>query len=178
MEKDKNGKSKEEKKESIGGLLATLERIDKKLNLFNTMNKTMPAMLLATAAILTAVVYVNRVAYIPDTQITLPQTGEDSTVTQEFIILYPEYRSTITLPDTLVGLALNGFYTDNTAIEFFVQSEQGVTTSLGIASKGSVEGEYFVKWNGAESGSYTLWAELLKPGETSIQSPTVGFNVK
>jgi hypothetical protein len=178
MKKEKQQAKKQPQKESIGGLLATLERIDKKLNLFSTMNKTMPAVLLASVAVLTAVFYVRSVAYIPDTTNLLPETGEEAETTQDFVILYPEYRSSMALPDTVVGLAKSGFYSESTTVEFFIEDSNGHVTSIGIAEKGTVGGEYFVLWDAAAEGSYKLWAEITPQGETTVQSPTVSFEVK
>ena len=82
----------------LGGLIAKIEEIDKKLELFKTMNRTMPVMILVTLGILTATVYLSAVATVPttdsETVAELPETGEsdddnDFLLTQNLKIISP-----------------------------------------------------------------------------------------
>lgn len=164
----------------MSGLFEQLERIDKKLDLFNILGKSMPAVLIATTAILGSVAYVSSVANIPTTPVELPQTGEeveDTAVTESFIILRPEYRSTMSLPATVSGIHVDGFYPDDYTIEFFVQKEQGLVRSIGTGEKADEIGVYETIWEEATRGKYYVWAEISQTDGTVHSSAKIVVNV-
>ncbi|MFC1780510.1 hypothetical protein ACFLY9_02350 [Patescibacteria group bacterium] len=163
-------------KKSISGLLAKIERLEKKLDILNTMGKTVPVMILSIGAILGSVVFLSSVAQYPETTFNLPETGEE--VTEDFIMLYPEHYSSLTLPDEVIGLSLNGFYTNNEVIKFFAQKTGEEKVEISIASKESESGEYKADWESATAGSYTIWAEIESLEGSVVQSESIVVEIK
>jgi hypothetical protein len=172
----KNKKDREEKN-SIGGLLAKIDKIDRKLNLFSTLGKTMPAIVLSSGAILGALVYLISIATVPDTTTELPATGGEIEVTNDFVILYPENYSSTSLPDEVKGLSLNGFYDDLTRVTFLAQKYGGDEIEIGEGTKGSEAGEYTTTWASADAGKYYVWAKITKESGLEYKSASVIVNI-
>lgn len=166
------------KKASISGLLAKIEKLEKKLDLLNTLGKTMPVIILSSGAILGAIVYLSSVATIPDTTSTLPETGEEATLTEDFVILYPEYYTSVTLPDKVSGLSINGFYSDLTQVTFIAQKQGASAIEIGIGQKGSERGEYTTTWTSATEGRYFLWAEITHESGAEYKSDYIIIDIQ
>lgn len=173
----KQEKLKQEGK-SIGGLLAKINRLEKKLDLLNTLGKTMPVVIISAGSILGSLVYLSSVATFPENTSQLPQTGEETQITEDFIILYPEYYSEITLPDEVIGLSINGFYTTGEKVTFYAQKSGEENIEIGSGEKDLEDGEYKTIWENAASGTYTLWAEIETLNGTKTCSTSISVNVK
>ncbi|MDD3648161.1 MAG: hypothetical protein PHS44_06730 [Candidatus Dojkabacteria bacterium] len=174
MEKEKSSKEKK----SISGLLERIARIEKKLDILNSLSKTMPVVVIGTAVLLGSLLYLSSVAFIPDSTFTLPQTGEETTITKDFILIYPEQYSTITLPDEVVGLSLNGFYPKDTEVTFVVKNSLEETFEIGLGEKGTEEGEYKTYWSKYAAGKYDVWVEITQPDGTKEKTETVTVDAK
>lgn len=132
--------------------------MEKKLDLFNVLDKSMPAVLLSSIAILGSIIYLSSVATIPDTTIELPKTGEEIPITEDFVFIYPELYSTISPPDQVSGLYVGS--ETIIQVEIFTQKSGESPVSLGLAKTGTEKGEYIATWESAETGTYYLWAEV------------------
>jgi len=161
------------KSDAPGTLLAKIERLERKLDLLNTLSKTMPVIIISTGAILGSLIYLLSVATIPETSSQLPTTGEELTITNDFVILYPEYYSSISLPDEAIGLAINGFYADSTEVKFFAQKQGEDIIEIGKAQKGSDAGEYKATWESTDAGRYFLWAKISEEDGTEYKSTSI-----
>lgn len=179
MTRIKKAQKKKNQDNPKSGLFATLERIDKKLDLLNVMSKTMPAFLVAVGGIVGTLGYLSLGAEnLSNAPVELPVTGEEVQITNAFIILFPEYQSSITLPDTVSGLSIDGFYTKEDAVEFFIQKNDGIVKSLGIGSKGTEDGEYLAKWEEATPGQYFVWAEITGSDNITLSSAKIAVTIK
>jgi hypothetical protein len=170
--------TKKTKEASIGKLIAKLEKIEQKLNVFTTLKKTMPVLLLSSAMMVGVLVYLSSVAQQVNVTSELPQTGSEEYVTKDFIVLYPETYSSISLPDDLIGLALKkGSYTD-VKVSFFAQRQSDQIIELGEGQKTNKSGEYKTRWISAPPGRYTLWAIVTKPDNIQVKTRSIIVDVQ
>jgi hypothetical protein len=176
MDPKTSEKSKRKEKKSISGLLAKIERLEKKLDILNTMGKIVPVMILSIGAILGSVVFLSSVAQYPETTFNLPETGEE--VTEDFIMLYPEHYSSLTLPDEVIGLSLDDFYTNEEVVRFYAQKSGEEKIEIGTAEQGNETGEYKTNWESATTGSYTVWSEIESLDGSIVRSESVVVEVK
>ncbi|MBU0975552.1 MAG: hypothetical protein ABIE03_06705 [Patescibacteria group bacterium] len=166
-------KTKSTKKEkSIGGLLERIARIEKKLDIINSLSKTMPIVVISTGMLLGSLLYLSSVAFIPNSSFELPQTGDEKTITEDFVLIYPEQYSTITLPDEVVGLSLESFYSKDTKVAFYVKNSSGETFEIGLGEKGTEDGEYKTYWSKYAAGRYEMWVEITHPDGTVEKTET------
>lgn len=176
-EKMKKQKVKKQNK-SIGGLLERIARIEKKLDIINGMSKTMPVVVMGTAVLLGSLLYLNSVATIPEDEFSLPQTGSEETITEDFVIIYPEPYSSFSLPDEVIGLSTTGFYPKDTSVTFYVKNSSGEIFDIGSATKGDEEGEYRTTWPKYESGRYEMWVEIMDKNDSIQKTETIIVEVK
>ena len=165
---NKNQKTKVKKE----NLLSKIERLDKKLDLFNILGRAMPAVILSSGSILGTIVFLLSVATVPEVT-SLPETGEETSITEDFVILYPENYTYTTLPDDVVGLSTEGFYDDLTRVVFFAQKEDGKIVEIGEGQKGSENGEYRTVWSDTTAGKYYLWAKIIYESGVEYKSTSV-----
>ncbi len=177
MKNKKPKKINSKDKDSIQGLLAQIDRIEKKLNLLSTLGKAMPSLIISTIAILLSVTFLSFTANIQESinQEELPQTGEE--ITTNFVILYPEDRSSISLPDQVIGLSLDGFLSEDRKVIFYAKSETGVISKIGQAERGIEQGKYQTYWDYTLPGKYLIWAEISKDGIIQ-KSQKIEVNIK
>lgn len=175
--KDPKNQSKQEK--TAKGLLGKIEAIDKKLNLFSILGKSLPAFIISSGALLVSILYMSSVAYVNETPAELPQTGsaDEILATESFIILYPEESSEISLPSEIVGLSLDGFYTMNEEVSFIAREAGKTTRIVGIGEKGEGVGEYKANWENMSPGTYTIWAQIDSPDGTKLKSEEISVEV-
>lgn len=172
----KQNEVKKKEKASIGGLLAKIDKIEKKLNLLSTMGKTMPVIVLSTGAILGSLIYLLSVATVPETS-QLPATGEEENITNNFVMLYPENYSATTLPDDVIGLSLEGFYDELTQVTFHAQKAGDEIIDIGVGEKGSETGEYKTTWQNAPRGKYYIWAKITHESGLEYKSASVVVDI-
>jgi hypothetical protein len=159
-------------------LFKKIEKLDDKLSLGKTLGRTMPAVLLTATAITGSLMYLVSVAEIPESSWSLPLTGDETTISDNFVLLYPEHLSTIYLPDEISLLSINGFLPEGSTVTFYAQSSENLVLELGKAKLGSEDGEYTFTWSEATENTYLLWAEVTDVSGTTVQTSPITVTVK
>lgn len=174
----KKDKMPQTKKKSIEGLLAKIEKIEKKLDLLNVLGRTMPVVIISVCALVGSLIYISSVATWPTVDFSLPQTGEDITITNEFFMIYPENYSSIALPDEIIGLSTKGFYTNGEIVVFLAQKSGGEILEIGEGYRGLEKGEYKTSWAKVPQGRYSVWAEVVNTDGTRTRSASVTIDIQ
>jgi len=177
MPSKKTTNSKDKKPQTVESLIDKLARIDKKLDLFFTLSKSMPAIFIASFGILFTTVYLSSVAKKSTNDFTLPETGEEIEYTENFKILLPEAGSKITLPYEILVVSMEGTL-QNHKIEIFRKTENNEAIKIGEPYVGTARGEYRLFWNENTSGTKTIFVKAidLETGKET-QSPSYQITI-
>ena len=165
--------TKQIKKRDIS-LLERLKRIEKKLDVFNTMSKTMPVLLVFSIAMVTFVGFTGMTTQSIESN--LPETGVQTT--EKLKIVYPEENVATSTPVDIIVLSADGFYSQDIILTCFSQSESGITEEIGEMQRGETAGEYRIRWENVISGAYSLWVEVEDSYGNIEKSENVIINVK
>jgi len=172
----KSPKSKSASKPSFNKPANIIEKIDKKLDLFNILGKTMPVIILTSGSILWSLFYMSLHATVPETT-ELPITGEEIQETEESAIIYPENNSDITLPDKIIGKFTEDSTLSYSKIKYYYENSDGEVEEIGEATSNE-NSQFEADWTSATSGSYNLWAEIEKEDSDKVKTASIIVNVK
>ena len=143
----------------INTFIKEIYRLEKRLDLLNIIGKVMPIIFIACGSLIWSFSYLNLHANIPESTIELPVTGEEIPETENFVIIYPENGSSISLPDIIIGKAVEGYLEGDEKIIFYIQKDNEEPVSLAITeNKGN--SYYEASWPESETGEYSIWARI------------------
>jgi hypothetical protein len=160
----------------INAFIKKIYRLEKRLDLLNIIGKVMPVIFIACGSLIWSFSYLSLHANIPESTIELPVTGEEIPETENFVILYPENGSSISLPDIIIGKAVEGYLKGDEKITFYIQKDNEEPVALGIAEdKG--DGYYEVSWTEGDIGNYSIYAQIETTDGYIENSAVVIMNV-
>ncbi len=173
MKKTKNSTKEKVDNSSISSLLSRLEKIEKKLDLINTMGKSMPVFILSLIAVVGSIAYLSLNSFIPATDKVeeLPQTGEGVRRTSDFTISYPKNEATITLPYTIIAKTTSNPQKIE-KVKFWRQYNAKEKKLIEDAQYNPSTNEFTVTWSNTPSRKYKVWAEIkAQDGYTYFSFP-------